>query len=155
MRRNCPQIERGKFSEIIVENFKSFLTRSQNFQKIKNCVFLTTLSFNRKIGILLTNRVTTIEAALEFFLYIQDKFWKYYLNWTYYNLVHPSFLGGFRGCNQIFHLNSFQILLRSPTDFNHDWTIEVPQECFDGCDEGKVSRGWNKTLEQKDKRHSG
>ena len=34
----------------LIENFKSFLTRSQNFQKIKNCVFFPTLSFNRKIG---------------------------------------------------------------------------------------------------------
>ena len=53
----CAEIEDNLPSETgpanslkLIENLKSFLTRSQNFQKIKNCVFFPTLSFNRKIG---------------------------------------------------------------------------------------------------------
>ena len=44
----------------LIENFKSFLTRSQNFQKIKNCVFFPTLSFKRKIGRLLTKIIWSL-----------------------------------------------------------------------------------------------
>ena len=44
----------------LMENFQSFLTRSQNFRKIRISVFFTTFSLNRKVGRLLRKKLWSL-----------------------------------------------------------------------------------------------